>query len=404
VLGGVAATVMGSVVSATARSAALQTLPVAGEFVVDQYEVCLNNARWHPMSRSAKQAVVEYLDYKMRGVWVPPPDFESPESIEVRRSFANLIGARPAEIAFINSTTAGENMIVAALGLHRPGKSNIVTDALHFEGSLYLYQELAKKGVDVRIVKPHGWQIEMRDFEAAIDSNTKLISISAVSYINGFEHDLKSVCGIAHAMGAYVYADAVQAAGCLPLDVRESGVDFLATASYKWLMGDFGLGFLYVREDLLAKLEQTQWSFRQFREFDYHAFPGDASGSFPASYRKRQDAAGLFELGTYANGVLAALSYSLPWIERLGVSNIQKHALGLNAKLRSEMPRLGYDCITPETSTAAIVGFAVKDFEATAAKLRAKKVDVGLSRGRMRVSPSIYNTKKDVDALLNALS
>jgi selenocysteine lyase/cysteine desulfurase len=110
-------------------------LPVTNEFVVDRYEVCLNNARWHPMSRGAKQAIVDYLDYKMRGVWVPSPGLESPEAIAVRKAFAALIGATPTEVAFVNSTTAGENMIVAALGLHRPGKNNIVTDALHFEAA-----------------------------------------------------------------------------------------------------------------------------------------------------------------------------------------------------------------------------------------------------------------------------
>ena len=403
-LRGAAATVLGSLASPTANATPPNELPVIGEFVVHRYEVCLNNARWHPMSRGAKQAIIDYLDYKTHGVWVPSPGLESPEAIAVRKAFASLIGATPAEVAFVNSTTAAENMIVAALGLHRPGKSNIVTDALHFEGSLYLYQELAKRGVDVRIVKPSGWQVDMRDFEAVVDANTRLISISTVSYINGFVHDLKAMSDLAHTHGAYVYADSVQAAGCFPLNVRESQVDFLATASYKWLMGDFGLGFLYVRENLLSQLQRTQWSFRQFTDFDYHAFPGDPAGPFPATYLQRKDAAGLFEIGTYANGVLAALCHSLPWIQSLGPSNIQKHALELNTKLRAEMPRLGFPCITPETSNASIVSFAVKDDIATAARLRAKKIDVGLSRGRMRVSPSIYNTKTDVEALLAALS
>jgi len=244
----------------------------------------------------------------------------------------------------------------------------------------------------------------MRDMEAAIDSNTKLVAISKISYINGFEHDLKAVCDLAHAHGAYVYADVVQAVGCMPVNVGESGVDFLASATYKWLMGDFGLGFLYVRQDLLPKLQRTQWSFRQFNSFDYHAFPGDPDGPFPASYQQHNDAAGLFELGTYANGVLAALTYSLPWIHSLGPANIQKHALSLNNILRKEMPKLGYPCITPEGAGGAIIAFSVKDNATTAARLAAKKIDVGMSTGRMRVSPSIYNTEADVHAMLAALS
>jgi len=382
---------------------AATTLPVKDEFVVRDYEVCLNNARWHPMSRGAKQAVIDYLDYKAHGV-VTQQGLTSPASIAVRQSFGELIGAKPSEIALVNSTTAAENMIVSGLGLHQPGKGNIVTDALHFEGSLYLYQELAKRGVDVRIVKPRGWQIDKADLERAVDKNTKLVAISKISFINGFEHDLKAVCDLAHAHGAYVYADAVQAVGCMPVNVSESGVDFLASASYKWLQGDFGLGFLYVRGDVLPKIERSQWSFRQTANYDYHAFPGDPAGPFPASYEQLQTAAGYFELGTYANSVLAALSYSLPWIQKIGVAKIQSHALELNAKLRTEMPRLGFECITPENAHGTIIAFAVKDGPATAAKLKAKKVDVSLSPGRMRVSPSIYNTMADVDSLLNALS
>ena len=378
-------------------------LPVTKDFVVQDYEVCLNNARWHPMSKGAQQAVRDYLDYKARGVWVPAPGLNSPESIAVRKGFADLIGAQPAEIAFVNSTTAGENLIVAALGLQQPGKHNIVTDALHFEGSLYLYEELRKRGVEVRVVKPRGWQTDHADMEAAVDKNTRLIAISKISYINGFEHDLRRLADLVHGHGGYLYADLVQAAGCMPVDVKECQVDFAASASYKWLMGDFGLGFLYVRQDLLSKLQRSQWSYRQFTRFDYHAFPGDTAGSFPASYEQRDDAAGMFEVGTYANEVLAALTYSLPWIESLGVAKIQEHALKLNTRLRTEMPRLGYDCITPEESRGAIVGFAVKDNATTAARLKAKKIDVGLSTGRMRVSPSIYNTAADVEALLAAL-
>jgi len=168
-------------------------LPMKDEFVVRDYEVCLNNARWHPMSRGARQAVIDYLDYKAHGV-VTQQGLTSPASITVRQSFAELIGAKASEIALVNSTTAAENFVVAGLGLQQLGKGNIVTDALHFEGSLYMYQELAKRGVDVRIVKPRGWRTEMADLERAVDKNTKLVAISKVSFINGFEHDLKTVC------------------------------------------------------------------------------------------------------------------------------------------------------------------------------------------------------------------
>ena len=379
-----------------------ETLPVSGQFSVVQDRVYLNNARRHPLSRGAGQARADYLGARARGIWTPT--LNSPESLAVRKGFADLIGALPAEIAFVNSTRAGENLIVKGLGLDQPGKHNIVTDALHYDGSLRLYVELQKRGVDVRILEPENWRIRMSDMEAAIDSNTRLVALSRISFINGLEHNLKTVCDLAHARGAFVYADVVQSVGCMPLDVRESGVDFVAAATYKWLMGDYGLGFLYVRQDVLSNLQRSQWSCPQIEGLEYNTFPGDASGPFPATSRQREDAAGQFEVGTDANGVLAALTYSLPWIKSLGPANIQRHNLSLNATLRREMPRLGYPCITPEDAGGPIIAFSVKDDKATAARLTAKKIDVSLYPGRMRVSPSIYNTEADVQALLAALS
>ncbi len=383
------------------------TLPARDAFTTPHFEVCLNNARWHPLSIAARKATEDYLEYKSRGIW-NQNGITSPASILVRESFARLINASPEEIAFVESTTAGENLIVSALGLTQPGSFNIVTDALHFEGSLYLYSELKKRGIDVRIVKPRitdeGWSIDKADIERAVDNKTRLIAVSWVSMINGFTHDVVWLASLAHAHGARLFVDAVQAAGCLPIDVRTTAIDFLASASYKWLMGDFGLGFLYARADVLPTLHRTQWSYRQFTDLEYHAFPHDKPGTFPATFDQLSTAAGYFETGTYANAVLATLSHSLPWIQQLGIANIQQHAHTLNAELRQELPRLGYPSITPPDAQGSIVSFAVEDDTATATKLKRANVDVSLNRGRMRVSPSVYNNEADMKALLQALS
>jgi selenocysteine lyase/cysteine desulfurase len=387
--------------------AATTTLPARDAFVTPQFEVCLNNARWHPLSIAARKVTEDYLEYKSRGIW-NQTSLTSPASILVRASFANLINATPDEVAFVQSTTAGENLVVSALGLTQPGNFNIVTDALHFEGSLYLYSELQKRGVEVRVLKPHisdqGWSIANSDIERAVDKNTRLLAVSWVSMINGFTHDVAWLASLAHAHGARLFVDAVQAAGCLPIDVRTTGIDFLSSASYKWLMGDFGLGFLYARSDLLPALHRTQWSYRQFSDMEYHAFPLDNPGPFPATFDQLHTAAGYFETGTYANAVLATLTHSLPWIQQLGIANIQQHAHALNAVLRRQMPRLGFDCITPPDSQGAIISFAVQDDAGTAARLKRANVDVSLNPRRMRVSPSIYNNEADVHALLEALS
>jgi selenocysteine lyase/cysteine desulfurase len=86
-----------------------------------------------------------------------------------------------------------------------------------------------------------------------VGRETELIELSHVAMFTGFQQDLKAVCDLTHANDALVYADIAQSAGCTPIDVKAMGLDFCACSSFKLLMGDFGLGFLYAREDLLER-------------------------------------------------------------------------------------------------------------------------------------------------------
>ena len=135
------------------------------------------------------------------------------------------------------------------MGMDLPKRGgNVVLDELHFETSLYMYKSLEAKGVQLRVVKHRNWSIDLNDMERAIDRNTRLVSMALVSNVNGYLHDARAISDLAHAKGAYVFADMVQAAGAVPMDVRAMGIDFGSAATYKWLMGERGFGFLYVRE------------------------------------------------------------------------------------------------------------------------------------------------------------
>jgi selenocysteine lyase/cysteine desulfurase len=370
------------------------------DFPLTETRTYLNNAAYHPMSVQAARAVRDYLDRRTEGVREPAWEV----SAGVKQSFASLIGARPGTVSYVTSTMVGENLVVAGLGI-KPGSGNVVTDALHFEGSLYLYGSLEQQGVDVRVVKPRDWRIDRRELEQAIDKRTRLVALSQVSFLNGFEHDLKAVCDLAHAHGAYVYADIIQAAGAIPIDVEASGVDFCACASYKWLMGDFGLGFFYVREDLQDRvLPRVQHGWRQLESFEYHLLPHDAPGRFPASWRTLSGGPGRYEVGTFSRTAEACLTHSLTYIQKLGVERIQAHARSLTEHLQRELPRLGFAPLTPLESRSPIVTFVVEDPEAVRRRLREAKVEVKVEQHYMRVSPSIYNDQADVDRLLEALS
>ncbi len=222
--------------------------------------------------------------------------------------------------------------------------------------------------------------------------------------INGFQHDLKALCELAHSRGALVFADAVQAVGAVPVDVRATGVDFLACSSYKWLMGDMGLGFLYVREDRLERVKRSQYGFRQLTAMDYHIFPHDPPGEAVFEWKQAKDAGGHFEVGTVSNTTLAALDHSLSFLQFVGIDRIQAHKLPLLRRLQQEVPRLGFEPMTPNDSTSPIVTFAKKDVGATLSdRLKQAKVDIAVYPHRVRVSPSVYNEMADIEKLLENL-
>jgi len=255
------------------------------------------------------------------------------------------------------------------------------------------------------VVQPRNWRITIDDLTAALDSRTRLVALSLVSWYNGFQHDLAEVCQLAHARGAYVYADIVQAAGNTPIDVQATGVDFCGCSSFKWLMGDFGLGFLYVREDLLDQvIHRTQFGYQQ-ADIAMHYLASDPPADQPITWTLHQDAAGHFEVGTFSQAAANALAVSLPYLQRLGIASIHAARQPLLRRLHEVLPRLGWTPITPAETTSALVSFTIPGAESRfAARLQAAKISVSLYGDRMRVSPAVFNSPDDVETLIDALA
>jgi selenocysteine lyase/cysteine desulfurase len=397
-LGGVAAMIAAG--PATRRHAPEPDggFPRKGDFKLAEGATYINGAFVHPMPTAAADAGRAVLERRstVGGRFVPTPD--------VRPLFASLINAKPSEVGYIPNTSTGENLVVEALRL-QPGRDNVVTDGLHFEGALVHLMERKKQGLDVRVVMPREGRIDFRDMERVVDRGTKLVEVSYVSMYNGFQHDLKALCDLAHAHGAYVYADIIQGVGAVPLDVKAAGVDFAATATYKWLMGDFGLGFIYIKEELLEKVvRRSHWSYESAPDAAIHLSPLDPESPQPVTYTPGHDVSSYVRLGTVASGVAAALAVSLPYIQRLGVGAIEQHRAPLLQRLQSEMPRFGFRPQTPPESTSPIVTFAHNREAALTKKLEAARVNVRIAPYWIRISPSIYNDMQDIDRLLEAVS
>jgi selenocysteine lyase/cysteine desulfurase len=387
---------------ASPASSADLSLPRKADFAIPAGETYINSAYVHPMPNIGREALSRYVESRTSPVLDTHYDRE-----HVKTEFAALINAKPSEISYVPNTSTGENLVVNGLGLEKAGTdSNVVTDALHFDGALLHLGELKRRnGLDLRTVMPRDFRIDLKDLERVIDRKTKLVEISLVAMTNGFQHDLKAVCDLAHSRGAYVYADIVQAAGNTPIDVRASGVDFAACATFKWLMGDFGLGFLYVKEELLDRvLRQTQYGYYQAAEMQSHFLPSDEPAPTPYSWKLSNDATGRFEVGTSGSGAQHILMETLPYIRKIGVEKIQAHRQPLLKKLREEIPRLGFAPLTPPESTSALISFAMKNRANVMERLKKANVNVRVAEDFLRVSPSVFNDMSDIDKLLEALS
>jgi selenocysteine lyase/cysteine desulfurase len=287
----------------------------------------------------------------------------------------------------------------------------VVIDDLHFIASKWMYGEMNRQGlIELRVVRhQEDWTIRLEDMARAIDKNTRLVSMALVSNVNGYLHDARAISDLAHAQGALVYGDIIQGVGNTPLDVRAMGLDCCASSTYKWLMGDFGLGFLYVREDLQEEVvRQTRYGARQIGGTD-------KSGAYT-----RAPGAARYEGTTtmpYLPGICAY--EGLKYVTKLGVANIRAHAKPLTDRLQKELPALGLTPITPPDTPTPIVSFATPDLEAVQKKLDKafgqQVVSVGHwektdEKGQtetvngIRVGVSVYNNGTDIDKFLNALS
>jgi selenocysteine lyase/cysteine desulfurase len=376
------------------RPGAIFPASVRADFPSVALETYMNSAAMHPLGTFAARAIEQGLAYRLHGAGGGRADFGAERQQDLKKRYGQLIGATPAEIAYTANTSDGENIVVMGMDLAKRG-GNIVIDELHFTTSLYMYKELEKKGVQLRIVKHRDWAIDVNDMDRAIDRNTRLVSLALVSNVNGFMHDAKSVSALAHARGAYVFADIIQAVGAVPIDLRALGIDFASAGTYKWLMGERGLGFLYVREDLQGTvLPTTRYGHRQVTNFNraeltWEPLPGAAR----------------YETGGIGVLLAACVSEGIDYVQKLGLDRIRAHARQLTDRLQTELPPLGYKALTPRGTETPIVAFSLKDAAATVKALQTAKVAATIiaNENRLRLSVSVFNTHEDIDRVVEAL-
>ncbi|MEM8933688.1 MAG: aminotransferase class V-fold PLP-dependent enzyme [Acidobacteriota bacterium] len=369
-------------------------------------EIYLNAARGTPLSTFSAAAIDQYQELLRYGYGGgrDDPFFEMMD--EIRGRFGALIGARASEIAMTQCTKGGEQIVLDRLPKLRAG-GNVVTNDFHYAGSLHNLLGLRQAGTDVRIVRAaEDWTLDPEAMIDAIDDDTALVAVTLVSNVNGRIEPMHDLVAAAHAKGALVYADIIQAAGIMPFDVRELGIDFAACSGYKWMFGVRGTAFFYVRDEHQGKALVDR-VFPGSSEPLYDPWTAGAtpegSGVDGFSYRAPTDAR-RYQPGHISYIGFCALYEGIRFIHRIGVEAMLRHSVTLNRRLLDQVDLERYPCISPDVDRSPIVTFLGSDQAGLKQRLKRAGVAVTLHGPRIRVSPAIYNTPEDMDRLAAVLA
>jgi selenocysteine lyase/cysteine desulfurase len=362
-------------------------LGVRGDFpIIAQDLTFLDSAFITPIPRQAAEAGAAFFQAKSGR----PLDYNAllQSSETVRTKFARLINATPDEIGLLFSTSEGENVV--AEGLDLKAGDNVVIDELHYETPFVLYRALEKtRGVELRVVKHRNGAVSARDYEAMVDRRTRLVSVAWVSHQNGFRHEMRPLADLAHAHGAWLHTDAIQAVGALPVDVRAAGVDSLSANSYKWLMAGYGAAPFFVRREMMDRLALDRFGAK-------HARSERSDGSFEIDRTARR-----FDYSSRAFGEVQALSASLDYLQKVGIERIEAHAVGLALTLQNGLLAQGHRLFTPHGNRSAIVAvYGARPAPEIIAAFRKEKVQVTVRDGKVRIAVAMFNTAVDIDRCL----
>jgi selenocysteine lyase/cysteine desulfurase len=364
------------------------------QFPITQHVAYMNHAAAGPVSLRVIEAVDRFLiDRANRGSEAAPDSKELSE--RTRSKVADFIGARSDEIAFMKATPDGLNAV--ANGLTWTPGDNVVTADIEFPANVYPWMNLRDFGVELRFVKSVNGCIDPKSILDAIDQRTRVVALSWVEFHGGYRNDLERIGAECRRRGVLLAVDAIQGLGVLRCDVVRMNVDFLCSASQKWMLAPHGVAPFYVRRDAMDRLRV--------------AFVGltgvDQGPSYLEYDLKLKDSATRFEPG-YINQVgIAGLEAAVDLFNEVGMDRVESHALALTGRLSEGLRVRGYEIYGPDRDAerSAVVSFRHPVVPAVDLVSRLRECDVVVAEreGHVRVSPHFYNTDEEIDRLLDCL-
>ena len=329
------------------------------------------------------------------------PDDLYPVHAKAREACARLIGAKPSTIALMTNTSHGVNLAARSLPY---GKGDVILST-HGEFPANVYPWIAAahdRGAEFRLLPLAGdWPDEaalMRAIET--DPRVKVVSLSWVSFWSGHRYDIAAIGAACRSRGIHFFVDAIQGLGPLALDVVAANVDVLACGAQKWLVSPWGVGFAYVREELIAKLEPAEvgwWA--QATSGDYAKF---------LDYDARwADDARRFEVITLDFVGFNAMAESIGLLLETGPKAIEAHVTALaDRALAFADDTPGVEFVTPREPSrrAGVLAFRTKNVTKSSERLTAAKVAHSVRTGCIRLAPHFYNTIVELDTALTLLA
>ena len=244
-------------------------------FPVTENLIYMNHAAISPLSTDMVFAMNHRTEQIMnRGMLDAAAWYE--DINRCRAMYAELLGARPNEIALLESTCEGVNIV--ANGLRWKRGDNIVCADVEYPANVYPWWNLKESGVETRMVANTEGCLDVKDLTDAMDSNTRVLALSFVEFTNGFRNDMVAIGAECRKRGVRFFVDAIQGLGAIQMDVREMQIDFLASASKKWLLCPGGKGVFYVRQEVLDELRKSGFKDVNLKTRDLAGEESDESG------------------------------------------------------------------------------------------------------------------------------
>jgi selenocysteine lyase/cysteine desulfurase len=313
----------------------------------------------------------------------------------LRGAFARFINAQPDEVAIVTSASAGINPIANALQFdaRNDGRNKVVLSEYEFPTMAHIWLAQRPRGAEIHFLDGVNDTVPTECYEQAVDKKTRIVPLTHVSFVNGFRSDVAAIAKIAHAQGALLFLDGYQDCGTRPVDVKALDVDFYVTGTLKYLLGPPGLGFLYVRRELIETLTPTITSWMAQR--DVFAFNTKRLDPSPDARR--------FEGGSPPIPNIYLARPAIDLLAGIGMDNVAAQIERLTGAFLKGVRDLRIASKTPASSVGPLVVLRATDATAVLAKLTAWGIAASTRRDGVRFAFHVYNTLEDVNVALTAL-